>query len=213
MENIIYKAKNSIDTIAVCSFDDNIEADFIQLENHISSREINDIKSIRNDLFRQQKMAGRLLLNMLLGSPGELEYNEHGKPVLKSHAFDISFTHSKNKVGIMLSSQTAGIDIQDSIPRIRRIVHKYMNEPELGSLNENTYEPHATVYWSAKEALYKAYGERQLIFTENIIIQPFRFNAEGGSFTGSISLPGSKRDFVLNYTWLDEFALVYIWNS
>lgn len=213
MKNLNFKTANSNDTIAVCSFNQTIENEFSKLERIISSAEVNDIRNFKNENFRRQKMAGRVLLNSLLGEAGKIEYNQHGKPILYSHPFDISFSHAKDKVAVMLSKKTAGIDIQDITPRIRKIVHKYMNQPELSSLQEDTYDTHATLYWSAKEALYKAYGERQLIFTDNIIIEPFTFIPGSGSFKGSIVLINSKKDFVLKYEIIGIFALVYLSNE
>ena len=213
MAKIIFQTKNENESIVVCSFDENIETEFSALENSLSVQETSDIKNIRNKLFRHQKMAGRVLLNQLLGETGKIEYNEHGKPLLKSHPFDISFSHCKEKVAVMLSRKTAGIDIQDISSKIRRIVHKFMNQPELDSLKEETYEPHATLYWCAKEALYKAYGERQLVFTDNIIVEPFSFIPGSGSFNGSIVLNNSRKDFILRYEIIGIFALVYIWNE
>lgn len=213
MENIIFRTSNNNDTIAVCSFDETIEKEFTILESQISSQEITDIKNFSNENLRRQKMAGRVLLNNLLGETGKIEYNEHGKPLLKSQPLDISFSHCKDKVAVMLSKKTAGIDIQDISPKIRRIVHKFLNQPELHSLKEETYETHATLYWCAKEALYKAYGERQLIFTDNIVIQPFLFFPGSGTFNGSIILENSRKDFTLRFEIIDIFALVYIWNE
>ena len=213
MNNLIFKTTNLNDTVAVCSFDENIENEFLNLINQLSPEEVNDISNFKNENFRRQKMAGRVLLNSILGEAGKIEYNEHGKPLLKSHPFDISFSHAKDKVAVMLSKKTAGIDIQDITPRIRKIVHKYMNQPELDSLKEETYDTHATLYWCAKEALYKAYGERQLIFTDNIIVEPFPFIPVSGTFNGSIVLNNSKKDFALKYEIIGIFALVYLWNE
>ncbi len=212
METIAERRNNS-DTIVVCSFDESIEHEFSKIENSITAQELNDIKNIHNENFRRQKMAGRLMLNTILGEAGKIEYNEHGKPLLTSHPFDISFSHCKDKVAIMLSKKTAGIDIQDISPRIRRIVHKFLNQPELSSLKEETYETHATIYWCAKEALYKAYGERQLIFTDNIIIEPFSFQPDSGTFNGSLVLNDSKKEFVMKYELFGMYALVYLWNE
>ncbi|MGE3823491.1 MAG: 4'-phosphopantetheinyl transferase superfamily protein [Bacteroidia bacterium] len=213
MKNLIFKTTNSNDTIAVCSFDETIENEFSKLKKTISPEELNDIRNFKNENFRRQKMAGRVLLNNILGEEGKIEYNQHGKPLLKSHPFDISFSHAKDKVAVMLSKKTAGIDIQDITPRIRKIVHKYMNQPELNSLKEETYDTQATLYWCAKEALYKAYGERQLIFTDNIIIEPFSFVPGSGNFKGSIVLENSRKDFTLKYEIIGIFALVYLWNE
>ncbi len=213
MDSIFLKTANTNDTIAVCNFDENIESEFSKLENSLSPQETIEIRNIKNENFRRQKIAGRVLLNSILGEAGKIEYDQHGKPHLISHTLDISFTHCKDRVAVMLSKKTAGIDIQDVTPRIRKIVHKYMNQPELDSLKEETCDTHATLYWCAKEALYKAYGERQLIFTDNIIVEPFSFVPDKGVFKGSIVLENSRKDFVLKYEIIGIFALVYLWNE
>lgn len=213
MTEIVFRAANSSDTIAVCRFDETIKNEFSVLEPKLSSQEINDIKNFKNEIFRWQKMAGRILLNNLLGESGRVEYNQHGKPILKSHPFDISFSHAKNMVAVMLSKKTAGIDIQDIRPKINRIVEKFMNKPELDSLSEENYDEHATIYWCAKEALYKAYGEKQLIFTDNIIVQPFTVPTQNQMINGSIVLNNSATDYKMKYELFDMYSLVYLWNE
>jgi hypothetical protein len=63
------------------------------------------------------------------------------------------------------------------------------------------------VYWCAKEAMYKIYGKRSLIFTEQILIKPFSL-ANEGSLEGSIHDEAEIRQIALNYAVEPQYIFV-----
>ena len=65
------------------------------------------------------------------------------------------------------------------------------------------------VYWGAKEALYKAYGRRQLDFCQHILIEPFEFNLEGGTCKGTVRKESFLKNFLLTYSLFKNYMLVY----
>ena len=70
-----------------------------------------------------------------------------------------------------------------------------------------------TLYWSAKEALYKACGISGLIFAEQLHIEPFKFCKEGGEIIGLISHPDSEKKHTLQYRVLNDYMIVYTDND
>ena len=66
-------------------------------------------------------------------------------------------------------------------------------------------------YWGAKEALYKAYGRRELDFREHIIIEPFDLNSPEGEMRGRITKGDFSANYQLKYRSVQDFVLVYAW--
>ena len=89
-----------------------------------------------------------------------------------------------------VSSHAVGIDIQVITPKLEGVARRVLNEDKFKYIEEPYRLEHLHVYWCAKEALYKAYGQKGLNFKENIRVLPFNF--------GEIS---EKKPF---FTWITE---------
>ena len=171
-------------------------------------------KKLLHDLKGHRKLewlAGRWLLHYMSGrlDRGACYKDEFGKPHLENSPFQISLSHSREMASVMAAPNAVGIDIQKLVPKIERIAHKFMRDVEMESLQDATRLEHLHVYWGAKEALYKAYGRKQLDFRQHIHIQPFAFDWQNGRTTGEIK----KGDFYAKYDiWYEQigaFVLVY----
>lgn len=142
-----------------------------------------------------------------------LNKNEYNQPTLLVNQvpFHISITHAADMAGIYLSKENLpGIDLEKIDQRIARVKHKFMNRVELefgGSENQIISQ---SLIWSAKEALYKVYGKKELDFREHLHIHPFNINQNNlGVFTGDII----KDDFIqkhrIHYQIIDNIVLTY----
>ena len=136
--------------------------------------------------------------------------DEHGKPYLENSLFEISISHSRDLAAVIAAPQAVGIDIQKIVSKIERIAHKFMREEEMASLQEETRLEHLHVYWGAKEALYKAYGRRQLDFKEHIFINPFEYDVTNGRCSGYTEKENEHIPFQLQYELVgQDYMLVY----
>ena len=160
---------------------------------------------------RLEWLAGRWLLHEMSGREerGACLKDEHGKPHLEGSLYDISISHSREMAAIMAAPRTVGVDIQKLVTKIERIAHKYMREEESASLQPVSRLVHLHVYWGAKEALYKAYGRRQLDFKAHIHIAPFVFDPQGGSFSGEIIKDDYRAKYKIYYEQFGEYILVH----
>ncbi|MER2996083.1 4'-phosphopantetheinyl transferase superfamily protein [Pontibacter populi] len=126
---------------------------------------------------RRQKewLASRLLVYNLLqqftSDMPVLQRNGHGKPVFEQAPYFVSISHSPELAAVIVSDKyEVGIDVELLSPKALRVAHKFLNEDEK---NYTCGEADKTcLYWSAKETLYKMYSQRQLIFKENLLLQP-----------------------------------------
>lgn len=134
---------------------------------------------IHNEIKKMEWTVGRLALKALIESIG-LEYegiikDEHGKPHLKEIAGEISLTHSFPWIGAIYNAEkTVGIDWEQPKLKMLRIAHKFLSDKELEHAQEDINK--ICVYWCAKEALYKLYGKKSIIFKEQLPIEPFNLS-------------------------------------
>jgi 4'-phosphopantetheinyl transferase len=179
----------------------------LQLEQE-EEQYIADIKGHR----RLEWLASRFLLHKMSGRTKRSACikDDNGKPFLVDSLFDISLSHSREFAAVIAAPQAVGIDIQKVVDKIDRIAHKFMRDEETESLQEATRLEHLHVYWGAKEALYKAYGRRQLDFKEHIFITPFEYDLADGTFSGYYHKGEEYKAFDLKYELVErDYVLVY----
>jgi len=150
-----------------------------------------------------QWLATRLLLNELIGDE-TINYNQLGKPQLNNGSF-ISISHSNYFVAVAINKNNdCGIDIEKITPKIERIKHKFLNQTDLKKITTNK---DLTIYWGAKEALYKYYGKKEVIFIENLLIKNFSKN--NLLFKGEILMDSFQIELPMTYEKIEDYILVY----
>jgi 4'-phosphopantetheinyl transferase len=151
----------------------------------------------------KQWLATRILLSEFFENTN-ITYDELGKPHLNNGWF-ISISHSNEFVAINLNKNNhCGIDIEKITPKIERIKHKFLNPIDLQNV---TSLEKLTLYWGAKEALYKYYGRKEVLFIENLFISNFSENSS--SFKGKIEMPDFKIKLSMTWEKIEDYLLVY----
>jgi phosphopantetheinyl transferase len=142
---------------------------------------------------KKEWLASRILHQLLCGNTAQLYYDEHGKPYSDSKLF-ISITHSKNYVMVVASKTIeTGVDMELIAEKIIRIKDKFVGTEEEKLKQEFGVISDATFYhilWSFKEAAYKLYGKKKLIFKDQIVSNHFCKNQS--LLTGNLML-GNKQ--------------------
>lgn len=199
----IYQLNNVSETIMVGVWE--ITETEYELVNHLILLGF-DKKSIpqtKNKQRLKQWGATRILLaNYFNNTP--INYDDLGKPHL-NNGWHISISHSNEFVAIILNkNESCGIDIEKITPKIERIKHKFLNDIDIATI---TSLEHLTLYWGAKEALYKLYGRKEVLFIENLFI--INFSSDKNDFTGSIELQNYSKETPMRYEKIKDFMLVY----
>lgn len=160
---------------------------------------------------RAASLAARRLVQRLTGEVLPCCKNDFGKPFLPNSTWQISYSHSANYAAAIASKLLVGIDIQRILPKVTRIVPRLLTDKEVACILPNFYtDAHATVFWSAKECLYKGYGKRELDFRAHISVQPFAYNPEGGTLLGQVNIGEVLQTYQLQYqVWETDYMLVY----
>lgn len=165
--------------------------------------DLTKIPETKSDIRIKQWVATRLLVNHFF-SDAEIVYDELGKPFL-SNEWNISISHSGEYVAIILNEkENCGIDIEKISSKVERIKHKFLNNNDLKTI---TSHEHLTLFWGAKEALYKYYGKKEVLFIENLFIKGFTM--QNNSFKGIIDMPNFKVEIKMKWEKIDDYVLVY----
>jgi 4'-phosphopantetheinyl transferase len=159
---------------------------------------------------RLEWLAGRALLKHLATESG-LNYHgvikdEFGKPFLKGLDYQVSISNSFPFVAAQIHPQkSVGIDLEQPRPKLLAVSKRVLTEQEWKDGANDLRK--LCVYWCAKEALYKIYGKRSLIFNEHILVKPFTLG-ETGTVEGSIREENEERVLFLDYWMETEFILI-----
>lgn len=123
--------------------------------------------NIKNDKRKREWLVARVLLARIIEKQPNIKYSKYGKPFLVNNDnINISITHSKNYVGVILANnKKVGIDIETISDRVENVKHKFLNNRELEWCNTQEF---MTICWSAKETIFKIY-EKELDFHDIII--------------------------------------------
>ncbi len=172
---------------------------FLQLD--LMQEEKASLDIISNHYKKLEWLATRVVLRQLMESLN-LNYagitkDEHGKPHLVDQNGKISVTHSFPFVAVIYHrSLDVGIDLEHPREKILKISRKFLNDGEIVIAGENVDK--TTMFWSAKETLYKLHGRKFVIFKEDLEIDEFQTGNEG-MLRGHIRLDDKDSIYDLKY--------------
>lgn len=168
-------------------------------------------KEISHPHKRLQHLAGRYLLEILEeGFPFHLiEISDSKKPLLNGSQFHFSVSHCGDYAAAIVSKNVlVGIDVELITPKIERVKNKFLGEEEINILPENTTK-FLTLFWSAKEAMFKWYGKGKVDFKKNMIIDQVAFKKESGIITAHF-VKNEKTDLTVEFRFFGDLCLAWV---
>lgn len=133
--------------------------------------------SIRNQNRKLQWLGCRKALSHLMQTPKiGIRYDEFGKPSLEPTLPSISFTHTGLFAAAICSSSSAvGIDLEQVREKINRVAERFLTPHELAMASGKDRIEVLTLFWAAKEALYKINGKPDVDIQHDICIESFDY--------------------------------------
>jgi phosphopantetheinyl transferase len=128
-----------------------------------------------------------------------LDYNKYGAPILDNNK-NISISHSKQLVAIIVSEFKSAIDIEIISKRILKIKDKFISTND----NINDSQKDLTIAWSTKECIFKWHQKGNLNFKDDISIKSI------DHLTKTIEVSFDKNLFILNFLKINNHILVYV---
>ncbi|QOI97388.1 MAG: 4'-phosphopantetheinyl transferase superfamily protein [Flammeovirgaceae bacterium] len=167
-------------------------------------------ENIRHSGKRLEYIAGRVLVKHLMEKANlpftGLTKDAYGKPLLKNCSWHVSLTHSFPLVAAVLDAKNSpGIDLEQVNPKLLRMAPRIFHITELRDAGNDVIKH--TVYWCGKETLMKIYGRRDVVFAENLLIEPFKLDNKG-ELRGRIVADNTQTHVTLRYYLFDNFVLV-----
>ncbi|MFA6768238.1 MAG: 4'-phosphopantetheinyl transferase superfamily protein [Parabacteroides sp.] len=178
---------------------------FLMLEEHDAYSV--ELEKIHNEHRRQEWLAARLLLQHLLGRFSRIAYHANGAPFLPAESLQISISHTKGYVAVILSYQAVGIDIEYRSDRILKVRSHFMTKEEDTAINLEHEKEHLLIYWCAKETLYKMIGSERVGFSD-LHVRPFTF-ADKGQISAYETFTPYCLEFLLSFQITDDYVLTY----
>ncbi len=174
---------------------------------------------------RLQHLAGRYLLQWLYPDfPHELiEIADTRKPFLPNEKYQFSISHSRDYAAAIVSSTNrVGIDIEVPSGKAEVIKDKFLTPEEkiLSTALATRKFPNSpipqfpnskihTLLWSAKEAVFKWYGDGEVDFKEHIRLQSFSDDIDGWVIKGQFTKSKGK-DLSIHFHFLPELVLAWV---
>jgi 4'-phosphopantetheinyl transferase len=151
----------------------------------------------------------RVLLKTMTDNELSIYYNGNRKPFIKGNSHYISISHSRDLTSILLSHERkVGIDLEYMSHRISSISHKFINDNDRITEDEEQRKYHLYIHWCAKEALYKVCDKQDINFKDNLTIEPFQ-PAEKGTIQGHVQNRSRNELFNMNYFSLGNYVVVW----
>jgi 4'-phosphopantetheinyl transferase len=167
-----------------------------------------------NESRKKQWLGCRAIIQNLLGNAGnEIVYDSNGKPSLRNDSHFLSLSHSGDYSVVILSKKRpVGIDIEKIRDRVERVKDRFLSPEELDQLGPVSPVEKLVVYWGAKEALYKIYGNPGLLCMLDITVKPFDYLCSGnGSTAASINTTARTGEYSIFYRTIDDYIIVYVY--
>ena len=136
--------------------------------HHLTPEETERFFSFKHLNRQQEFVATRVMRHELLGY-SHIHYNAHGAPYIEDEGF-ISISHAPGLIGLAISRDfQLGLDIEPIRPKALFLRDKFLSEEEKQHFDTSS-ELEMTKVWSAKEALYKLAGRKQIIFKTDLLL-------------------------------------------
>ena len=167
-------------------------------------------ETLTNPYKRLEHITGRVLVKKLMTELG-LKFNgirkdEYGKPFPTGSDYQLSLSHSYPYVAALIdSSKPVGIDLEQPKPKLLKIAPRVLSKEELTDASDDLVKH--CIFWCAKEAMIKVYGKKDLVFAENLLVEPFQ-RASEGHIVGRIIVRGNETKVTLHYNVHNDFVVV-----
>ncbi len=147
-----------------------------KIENLYSKERMKEINLAKNENVKREKYWVWKLLESAFESenlsPRDVDFykDEFGK--WKGNGLEFSLTHSDGFVGVAISDNPIGIDLQKvNFPNPDKFANRFLNESDLAkylSVNESKKSSFVISHWTKLESAFKLLGDKKTVFDAKI---------------------------------------------
>lgn len=168
----------------------------------VTAQDVASASRFQNDRRRREHLAWRRIVRRELGKNTTIDYNAVGAPVVDTSNTHISVSHGADMVAVAIADEMVGVDIEALDRNFDRVKSRYMSDMEMTLSDHKDW---AAMVWSAKEAIYKLYGRREVDLMDDIHITTY--NAETMELRATVCLADN---ILVKISFVDERAVVAV---
>lgn len=157
-------------------------------------------------------LSSRVLLRTMLNTDEyiDLKQDKNNKPYLVNFPFNVSISHSYEMAAVLLSKEKkVGVDLEKFSDKIVRVASRFLSQNELDFLDKQNYINHLYVCWSAKESLFKLYGNGGLSFSNHIHLFPFDYSTFG-TLKARVRKNDYEQFFEVSYFLVEGYVVAWV---
>lgn len=144
---------------------------FLCCDTLITAEDVASAARFQNEKRRCEHLAWRRVVREELGRGVHISYNDNGAPQVDIPERWIGVSHSEGSVAVAFADEPVGIDIESSErDTFERVKSRYMSDEEMALSDDALW---AVYVWTAKEAMYKLYGERGVELRDDLRVESF----------------------------------------
>ena len=175
---------------------------------HLTNQEVTKYQSFGSEARKKEFLIARVLLQKYIDSSLILESDEHGKPFLNNSGFNISITHTKMYLAILVcKNNVPALDMEHLSERVHKISKRFLSQNELKNISDKNNTLHLYQHWCAKECLIKLYGRKDVHLINELKIHCFAPTDK--TFTGEVCRDDFKAKYLFQQFQFDNHLLVY----
>jgi 4'-phosphopantetheinyl transferase len=181
---------------------------------YLNDEEFKTLREFKTQHRQKQWLSYRVLIRNLvkIDTIYKIYYTPNGKPFLVHPPRNISVTHSCNFSATLISEDKSinpGIDLEKITPKVMRVREKFLNPVEQIRASVRPSAETYTMFWSAKETVYKCYDNPQISLKENIHIHSLREYQGYWLMKIKVYLPDQTGEFVVRSEIINGHVLSY----
>lgn len=160
---------------------------------------------------RMEWLAVRALLGRMEVGKQTIAYLPSGRPYLESNDWQISISHTKGYVAVILGKMQVAVDIEQYGRRVHRVRERFVRADETVAPYEGEDTWSLLLHWSAKETVYKRLDESGIDFLQHLQVLPFVPDSKGELRVRALNRP-EPREFTVHYALHPRFVLTWEWD-
>lgn len=147
---------------------------------YLNKEEFATLYSFKSEKRKKQWMSYRALIRTIVQTDFiyRIYYDENNKPYLVNPTRSISVSHTDNYSAVLINenvNEIRGLDVERLSEKAFRNKSKFLTDEEINLLPIDNLYFYSTLFWSAKESVYKKSNIPNIFLKSNIKIENIDF--------------------------------------
>lgn len=148
---------------------------------YLNKEEFSTLYSFKSEKRKKQWMSYRALIRTIVQTDFiyRIYYDENNKPYLVNPTRAISVSHTDNYSAVLINenvNEIRGLDVEKLSEKAFRNKNKFLTDEEINLLPIDNLYFYSTLFWSAKESVYKKSNIPNIFLKSNIKIENIDFD-------------------------------------